>query len=428
MLADRQYWAPELEAMTMPQLRANHLGRLKPLLEWAYNNSPYYRESFDAAGIRPADVDSLETFSARVPFITKEGIIEAEQAKPTYGGFLAVPTADLARIYVAPGPIYMPFTAEDFDGIAETCAVGMWAAGVRPSDIADVTTNYHWVIAGTQLDASYRKVGCAVVPGGIGNTKMHVEAMRDLGVTTTFAFSTFFVQLAETAKEMGLDLRRDLKLRVALIGGEMKPKEAIAELEAQYDMKVREIYGTADLAVVGFECDARAGMHLGPHHIVEILDPVTHQPVPEGDGGEIVVTALFRKAMPIIRYRTGDVVGYVSYDSCSCGRHTPRLGPIVGRVGDIPRVKGMFIVPKQIQNALYPFKGLRRFQMVIDRPQLGDVLTVRIEAEPGVDRAGSKAAVQKALREAIRIGAEIDFVDAGMLPEGTPLVIDLRRA
>ena len=159
---------------------------------------------------------------------------------------------------------------------------------------------------------------------------------------------------------------------------------------------------------------------------MEILDTVTQQPVPEGNGGEIAVTALFRKAMPIIRYRTGDVVGYVSYDTCSCGRQTPRLGPIVGRVGDIPRVKGMFIVPKQIENALFSFKGLGRFQMVIDRPQLGDVLTLRIEATPEVDRAASKAAVAKALREAIRIGAEVEFVDAGTLPEGTPLVVDKR--
>lgn len=426
MTQERPYWDPEHEKMTMPELRSYQLNRVKPLLEYAYGQSPYYRESFDAAGVRPADVDSLETFCARVPFITKEGIIEAQQEKPPYGGFLSVPVADLARIYVAPGPIHMPFTAEDFDGMTETAAIGMWAAGVRPSDIGDVTPNYHWVMAGSWLDYSYRKVGVAVVPGGIGNTKMHVEAMQMLKITTTFAFSTFFVQLAETAKEMGLDLRKDLALRVALIGGELKPKEAIAELERMYGMKVRENYGTADLAMVGFECDAQAGMHLHHHHIVEILDPVTQQPVPEGNGGEIVVTALFRKAMPIIRYRTGDVVGYVSYDTCSCGRQTPRLGPIVGRVGDIPRVKGMFIVPKQIENALFSFKGLGRFQMVIDRPQLGDVLTLRIEATPEVDRAASKAAVAKAVREAIRIGAEVEFVDAGTLPEGTPLVVDKR--
>ena len=426
MTEERLYWDPEHETMAMPELRSYQLGRVKPLLEWAYANSPYYRASFDAAGLRPAHVDSLDTFSARVPFITKEGIIEAQQASPPWGGFLSVPTADLARIYIAPGPIHMPFTPEDFDGMAETAAVGMWAAGVRPSDIGDVTPNYHWVMAGTWLDYSYRKVGVAVVPGGIGNTKMHVEAMQMLKITTTFAFSTFFVQLAETAKEMGLDLRKDLALRVAMIGGELKPKEAIAELERMYGMKVRENYGTADLAMVGFECDAQAGMHLGPYHIVEILDPVTQQPVPGGNGGEIVVTALFRRAMPIIRYRTGDVVGYLSHEACSCGRQTPRLGPIVGRVGDIPRVKGMFIVPKQIENALFPFQGLGRFQMVIDRPRLGDELTVRIEAGPGVDRAGTKAAVAKALREAIRIGAEVEFVDAGTLPEGTPLVVDKR--
>ena len=427
MAEERVYWDPEHETMPMDSLRSYQLNKLKPLLEWAHARSPYYRESFDAAGVRPADVDSLDAFGARIPFLTKAGIIEAQQANPPWGGFLAVPTADLARIYVAPWPIHSPLTLEDYDGMAETVDITLWAAGVRPYDIFDVIASYHWVLAGTYTDHACQRLGCAVVPGGPGNTKMHVEAMQKLKITSMFAFSTFLVQIAETAKEMGLDLRKDLALRVVLIGGELKPKEAIAELESMYGMKIRECYATADLAVVGFECDAQSGMHLHHHHIVEILDPVTQQPVPEGHGGEIVVTSLFRKAMPIIRYRTGDVVGYVSHEICSCGRQTPRLGPIVGRVGDIPKVKGMFVVPKQIENALFSFRGLGRFQMIIDRPYIGDVLTVRIEAGPEVDRASAKLAVIQALRDAIRIGAEVEFVDPGVLPEGTALVVDKRQ-
>jgi phenylacetate-CoA ligase len=425
---DEQFWNRHTETLPRAQQREHQWQLLLRQLRFAYNNSPYYRRRFDDAGANPHQFASLADYFEHTPFLKKEDIIEEQAKAPPHGGFLAVHPDEIVRLYVSPGPIVWSFTAEGYRRYCEAFAKGVYLCGARRSDVVDVTLNYAWVPAGTFMDDGYRRLGAAVLPGGVGMSDFHVEVMKLAKVTIIHAFTTFLAQLGEVVKQKGYDPQRDLTVRLGIIGGEIRSEAARRALGEPFGgIQIREQYGTAEVGMIANECEFGGGMHLSDDHIVEVIDPLTGNHVNEGTSGELVVSDIWQQAMPIIRYRTGDLTEGLNLEPCPCGRTAPRMKRIIGRVSDIPRIKGMFVVPRNVQNVLDRYPQLGRFQLVVDRPARQDELTIKIVHKQPVDQDALGQRLVAELRDAIRLTATVEFVDSQALPDGMPLIEDRRK-
>ena len=401
--------------------------KMQKHLRYAYQNSSFYKNGFDKMGIRPEEIRTLEDYSKRVPFLTHKKIIENQSDNPPFGDFLATVLKDIRRIYCSPGPLMMPFSKGDMDDFINTTANGLYICGARRGDIVDITYGYQWDLAGTMLDDGFRRLGCAVIPGGTGMTKTHIHIMKHLGVTVLFAFPSFAVKLAQTAKGMGIDPRKDLKIRLIIVRGEeafsAEDKEILAK---EFGAQVRDIYGGAETGIFAAECSMGNGMHCFADSVLEIVDPVTGQPALNGRPGEIVTTDLSRLAMPVIRYRTGDLVEGIDTEPCPCGRTSPRMRRIVGRTGDILRVKGVYLIPEMIKEVVERHETLGKFEIVIDRPAHDERLLIRVESSGSGNSNAIKEQLIDDLRAVTRLRAEIDLVSPGSISKSNPFVIDKR--
>lgn len=359
--------------------------------------------------------------------ITKPEIIDAQAAAPPFGPLLCVDATTVVRMYVAAGPVVHAFNAEDYVAYAQLFAKGFSAAGLRPGDRVDVTAMYHWVAAGTILDEGVRLTGACAIPGGVGNTRTHLENAKLCGTTAVYAFSTFAEHLAEEVKAMGWDARKDLAIRLFLVGGEMSSEAAKRNVAQTFGATIREFYGTAESGQIAFECGQGAGMHVLEDCILQVVDPADGRPVPSGTPGEVVLTELVRRALPFIRYRTGDLTEGLDEAPCACGRPTPRLKRIIGRADSIPRVKGVFLPPKRVRQAVESVGGVGRFQLVIDRPGVADVLTVRAEMTGGAEATTLAPRVKDAMKAAVGLKVEVELVPEGTLGATAPEIEDRRK-
>ena len=363
--------------------------------------------------------DSLVDSFFRLPLVHKEDLIQNASTEDPYGGRLGVSRAELANVFVAPGPIYAPYTRRDLDAVAASFAWAFASCGLTSSDVVDQTTMYNWVIAATVLDAGLRKLGCAIVPGGIGDSERHLEVLASLQIEGIVAFPTFLEHLLKLAAERGVRL----PLRSAAVMGELQDPDAKARILRDHGLEVREFYATGEVGVVAAECGHSKGMHLRPGIIIEFLDPITDQPVQPSPGhpAQLVITEFARQAMPMVRYATGDLIDEIYKDRCACGASSPRVGQIVGRVGDIAKVKGMFLAPKSIANAMAGRGLFPQFQVVVDR-EVGEQDSVSVLIAQS--RPESADEIVQAIEGQIRMRVAVEW-DA-QLAEGAPLLDDKR--
>ncbi|HZR10325.1 MAG TPA: AMP-binding protein [Myxococcales bacterium] len=378
---------PALEQETHAERERRLSRRLLETVAHARAHSAYFRRTL------PERVERLE----QIPILRKDDLPGLQAADPPFGGLIGVEAARLARVFASPGPILDPQgDVEDFWRFRPALA----AAGFRRGDVVMNSSSYHLTPLGFMLDSAARSLGCVVVPAGTGQTDLQVRIAATLRASGYLGTPSFLYALLKRGRELGTPLR----IEVAFVTAEMLPESLRAELENDFQVRVLQGYGTADLGLVSYECTEKGGMHLHPESIVEVLDLETGAPAAPGEPGQIVAT-IFDEAYPLLRLATGDIGTMAAPSQCACRRTAPKLAGLLGRVGDAVKVKGMFIRGAEIEKALKAFPGVVGFQAVITRDHHQDHLEYVLEVATGA--AVDVALVADALRDAVKVRGEV---------------------
>jgi len=401
-----------LETETPGQRSRRTWAELTRLVAHAYETSREFRARMDEAELNPAAIRSWNDWP-KIPKFSKKDLIALQQSQGL-AAMLACDLGTLGRIYMSPGPIFDPEgRGSDYWGWTEA----FFAAGFRKGDLVQMTFSYHLTPAGLMLEEPLRELGCAVIPAGPGNTEVQIELMTRLPVTGFVGMASYLKVIKDKARELGLDLSKDIGLEVAFVAAERLAPSLRQELEDELGMRVRQGYGTADIGCIAYECQELSGMHLSSRCHVEIVDPKTGQPLPVGATGEVVVTP-FTDSYPLLRLATGDLSRLVA-EPCACGRTSMRLAGILGRADDTAKVKGQFIYPHQVAEVVASFPVIERWQVVVDNPGGKDALTLRLAIAEDLDAEAFAKAFQAKLKLRPRLVVE---PAAAFAADATPLV------
>ena len=373
-------YSPSCECMSRDELFDLQSRRLRETVEREYNNVPLYRARMDAKGILPGDIHTVEDLHY-LPFIEKTDLRDQFPF-----GLLASPKRDIIRIQGSSGttgkPIVSGYTAHDIDVWTEMTARAIAAAGGGPDDIVQVCYGYGLFTGGLGAHQGATQCGAMVIPMSSGNTQRQILMMRELGATMLCCTPSYAVYLGETVREMGLDPEKDLRLKAGVFGAEPWTEEMRVRIEELLGLNALDIYGLTEIAGPGvaFECMEKHGMHVNEDHVIpEIIDPVTEEPLPYGQTGELVFTTITKEGMPMVRYRTRDLCR-LDNTPCACGRTTVRMGRISGRTDDMIVIRGVNVFPTQIESVLVGISGVSpHYLLVVDRQGALDSLEVQVE-------------------------------------------------
>ncbi len=388
--------------------------RVREAVAHAYDHAPAFRRRMGEAGLAPGDIQRAADLD-RLPILRKDDLLALQQADPPFGGLLTLPVGSLRRVFQSPGPLYEP---EPDVPDPWRWADALQAAGFAAGDVVLVAFGYHLTPAGAMFEQGARALGCAVVPGGIGNQEQQVQAMVALGVTGYIGLPSYLKALLEKAEALDLPLTQSLKK--AFVSAEPLPPSLRALLQG-YGVSVMQGYGTAEAGNLGYEMAADAGWTLPWDALVQVVDINTGEPLPPGETGEVVAT-LFEWAYPLIRFGTGDLSAVMPEPCPVTGR--PRLVGWQGRAGDAVKVRGMFLHPRQAGAVLARVPGVARYQFVITRAEHMDHLTCRLVPAPDADRVALAESVAAAIRDGLKFRADVELVEA--LPEGAGPLLDER--
>jgi phenylacetate-CoA ligase len=371
-------WNPEFEQMPRADLGQLQRRRLAEMVAYAYERVPYYRLKMADAGVEPRHIEVLPDL-ARLPFSTKA---DFRDHYPT--GTFARPLSEVVRIHASSGttgkPTVVGYTRRDLETWRELIARLVVAAGVWSDDVVQVAFGYGLFTGGFGLHQGCEQVGATVIPASSGNTDRQLMLMQDLGVTAVVCTPSYALYLGETLADRGL--RDRLKLRWGLFGGEPWSEEMRTEIEGLLGIKATDNYGLSEVIGPGvsYECLCQHGMHLAEDHFYpEIVDPKTSQPLPPGQVGELVLTALTKEALPVIRYRTGDLTSLMP-GPCSCGRTHVRMAKTRGRTDDMLIIRGVNVFPSQVESVLAEFEHAKpHYQIAVDRVDNLDTFELQVE-------------------------------------------------
>ena len=387
--------------------------RLRETLAWVSEHSPFYRERLASAG----RIEDYDSFRARVPRTSKTEVAAEQRKAPPFGRLLAVPRSEVALIHTSPGPIYIPRTAEERGG-TPVLVHALETIGVRPGDVAHVTLSYHVMPGGLRLHRAFEERGAIVINGGTGSSELQVQIARELGATVYAGTPSFFANLLDTARKLGLDPRRDLRYRIGFSTAQALTASLRRELEAGFGVELFDHCGEALVGPVAGECRAHLGMHLHPSDLfVELLDP-DGMPVGEGQVGELVATHLGRRALPLVRYAPGDAYRLLGGD-CPCGDRRPRV-EFVGQVGAIRKVKGVLVHPAQIARLLADFPEAGRFQIVVDQREgrRYEQATLRVGLRGTVaEQADWRRKIAERVKQQILLHMDVECCEETAIPE-----------
>ena len=388
MATDSPYWNPKTETLERERLDALRLAKLRYQCDWAAARSAWYGDTFRAAGFKPESLRSLDDLR-RIPLLTRDEWMESQAASPPYGKLPAIDEAGAIRVHTTSGttgrgPLRALDSRKDWSWIAEMWAYAIWGCGVRPTDVAYIAFGYGSFIGFWGLHYSMEKIGVLNVPGGAQSTEARVRQIIDFGATAVASTPTYALRLAQEASQLGIDLPGSNVQRLILSGepaGSIPQTKAL--IEEQWGAKAYDTAGMTEIGtIMVFECTHQpGGTHIIEDHMIEeVLDPETLEPAGYGERGERVVTSFGRGAIPLIRYRTGDLVCKVPAATCACGRTFDIYeGGILGRVDDMKIIRGTNVYPRAIEAIVREFPAVDEFQTVITREGTRDEITLRVE-------------------------------------------------
>ena len=375
-----KYYQPEIETMPRSALRHLQSARLVQQVRHVWEHLPYYRAKMEEAGVTPDDIQGIEDLH-KLPFLTKDDL---RSAYPY--GMLAVPLTDCVRVHSTSGTtgkrVLVYYTQHDIDLWEDCCARAITAAGGNDDDVCQVCYGYGLFTGGAGLHGGSHRVGCLTIPMSTGNTDRQLQLMADLGTTVLACTPSYAAYLAETAISTGI--RDRLKLKAGIFGAEAWTEEMRQDIQQKLGIRAYDIYGLTELSGPGvaFECEAQKGMHVcEDHFIAEIVDPVTLEPLPPGEKGELVFTSLTKEAFPVLRYRTKDIC-VLDDTPCSCGRTHIRMSKPMGRSDDMLIIRGVNVFPSQIESVLLECGMTANYQIIVDRVNNTDTFDILAEIPP----------------------------------------------
>ncbi len=377
---EHHIWNPKMECISRDELAQMQSERLVKSVRHEYDNVKFYRDRMDAAGVKPEDIRGLEDLKY-LPFMDKPDL------RDTFPfGLLAVPTRDIVRIQGSSGttghPIVSGYTREDVNIWSEMMARTLTAAGGGPEDIVQVSYGLGLFTGGFGAYQGADTIGAMVLPMSSGNTQRQILMMKELGVTMLCCTPSYAVYLGETIHDMGLDPKRDLKLKAGCFGAEPWTEGMRQRIEELLCIDACDIYGLTEIAGPGvsFECLVKQGMHINEDHVIaEVINPATGEQLPYGVEGELVFTTITKTGMPMIRYRTHDMVTLTD-KKCDCGRTLARMGRVTGRSDDMLVIRGVNVFPSQIESVLVATPGVSpHYMLIADRVHHADTLEIQME-------------------------------------------------
>lgn len=426
---------PQYEAMSRAEIEALQLERLQATVKHCMN-SPFYKARFESIGLKPEDIKTLDDLR-KIPFTTKQDL------RDTYPfGIASVPLRKCVRLHSSSGttgnPTVILHTQKDLDAWADAVARCLWMVGLRPDDVFQNSSGYGMFTGGLGFQYGAERLGALTIPAAAGNSLRQIKFIKDFGTTALHAVPSYVTRLYEVMQENGVDPRRDTKLKVLAIGAEPHSEEQRKRIEDMLGVKAYNSFGMSEMCGpgVGFECQEQNGLHFWEdYYIVEIVDPQTLEPVPDGEIGELVLTTLNREAMPLLRYRTRDLTRVLGR-TCPCGRNHVRLDRMRGRSDDMMVLRGVNIFPIQIEKILMQFQELgSNYLITLTTDDNNDNMTVEVElADMFTDDYGRLQALTKditrALKDEILLTPHVRLVPKGSLPvsEGKAVrVVDKRK-
>ncbi len=377
--------------------------------------NPFYTERFK--NINPEDIKTQEDFENLVPFCTKQDLRDAYPL-----GLAAVPEEEIVRIHSSSGttgaPVIIPYTKKDVDDWATMFARCYELAGITNKDRIQITPGYGLWTAGIGFQAGCEKLGAMAIPMGPGNTEKQLQMMQDLGSTVICGTSSYALLLAEQVEARGIG--KNIKLKKGVIGSERWGAKMRDRIQSILGIELYDIYGLTECygPGIGINCDkSNAGMHIFDDFIyVEILDPQTGKPVPEGEMGEICLTTLVKEGAPLFRFRTHDLAAFIT-EKCPCGRSYPRISQIMGRSDDMVKVKGNIIFPSTIEDVIKAVPGASsEYRAIIEHVDGRDQMTLMVEVEGGTDRTEVTLDIQYNFKQKYNMTPKVEVVGIGELP------------
>jgi phenylacetate-CoA ligase len=426
-MPERIYWEEELETLPRRKLEQLQLKRLQDHLEFAYQRSPYYRQAFDATGVKPSDVKRLEDLR-RFPFTDKKLERDRQIAAPDLGDMVAVPEEEIVYVSASSGstgiPTLSPFTKKDFDDFQNVESRLFWAMGMRPKDRYLHALNFSLFVGGPDVIGAQNLGALAIWAGTVPSDRL-LYIMKQFKPTITWTTPSYAWHLGETALKQGIDPARDLSIRKIIVAGE--PGGSITAtrkaIEGLWNAELYDFYGLSDIfgACAGM-CIHKEGLHLAEDNILlEVLDPKTGEPVPEGERGEMVLTTLLKQARPLIRFRTGDIVTRLPGE-CACGRSSSRI-VVQGRIDDMLIISGVNVFPSDIEFVVRGIEQLNgEYRITVYAEDHLTRFDVEAEAIGYLDDGGAALSAQIAQQIKSRTGvrpSRVKILADGVLPRAT---------
>jgi len=430
-----QFWDPRIEELPKADLRKMQYKLLKSLICRHYSFSPFYHDRMKEQKVHPDDIRELSDVT-KLPFMFKGDLRDNYPNK-----IFTATQEELVRYHVSSGttgkPTVVGYTQKDIDNWSTSLARGLTAIGLGRGDVIQVSYGYGLFTGGLGMHYGAEFIGATVLPTSVGNTGRQIELMQDLEVTAIACTPSYLLHIGEVAEKMGIDIRKDTQLKTGILGAEPWTEGMRTRIENWLGIKAYDIYGTSELSGPMFtECAEQNGFHVWSDiALVEVIDPKTGEQLEPGEKGELTLTMLQKEALPMIRYRIGDISS-VEDDTCPCGRTHPRIKRIQGRVDDMLIIRGINVFPSQVEYTLMSIPEVgQHFQIVIERTGALDNMLVKVELTRGsfsdkiTDLMQIRQQVEHRLRNALNVAVDVELVEPGSLPrfEGkSKKVIDKR--